>query len=399
MYALTNCTLYTGFEVLTDHALLIDGAYIRAIVPLTDLPVECDRLDLQGLQVSPGFIDLQLNGCGGVMFNDAIAASTLNTMHQTNLRSGTTNFLPTLITTSDADMQAAIAVVRHYRQQPPNGVLGLHFEGPYLNPQRKGIHNGAYVRSPEATMVKAIAAAGPDIVKLVTLAPEAVSPETIRILCDAGITVSAGHTNATYDQALAGFEQGVTLVTHLFNAMSPWQSRQPGTVGAAFNHPDIYAGIIADGHHVHFASIALAHKLKGDKLFLVTDATPPAGTTLDSFVIGGQPVYYRDGKCVSAEGTLGGSALTMAAAIANCVQQVGIPLDEALRMATLYPARAINLADQLGTLAAGRLANLAIFNPALQVSAVVDRGHLHTFTQQPGMALSPPPVTTGFGGR
>ena len=399
MYALTNCTLYTGFEVLTDHALVIDGADIRAIVPTPDLPVECDRFDLQGLNVSPGFIDLQLNGCGGVMFNDAIAASTLDTMHQTNLRSGTTNFLPTLITTSDQDMQAAISVVRHYQQQQPASVLGLHFEGPYLNPQRKGIHNGAYVRSPEAAMVAAIAAAGSDIVKLVTLAPEAVSPATIRTLCEAGIAVSAGHTNATYDQAMTGFEQGVTLVTHLFNAMSPWQSRQPGTVGAALNHPDIYAGIIADGHHVHFASIALAHKLKGDKLFLVTDATPPAGTTLDSFVIGGQQVYYRDGKCVSAEGTLGGSALTMAAAIANCVQQVGIPLNEALRMATLYPARAINLADQLGTLAAGRLANLAIFNPALQVSAVVDRGHLQTFTQQPGMALSPSPVTTGFSGR
>ena len=248
-------------------------------------------------------------------------------------------------------------------------------------------------------MVKAIAAAGPDIVKLVTLAPEAVSPETIRILCDAGITVSAGHTNATYDQALAGFEQGVTLVTHLFNAMSPWQSRQPGTVGAALNHPDVYAGIIADGHHVHFASIALAHKLKGDKLFLVTDATPPAGTTLDSFVIGGQQVYYRDGKCVSAEGTLGGSALTMVAAIANCVQQVGLPLDEALRMATLYPARAINVADQLGTLVVGRLANLTIFDAAFQVSGVVDRGYLQTFTQLAGMPPSLLPITTGTGQR
>ncbi|MEM6715968.1 MAG: N-acetylglucosamine-6-phosphate deacetylase [Cyanobacteria bacterium P01_C01_bin.147] len=379
MLALTNCTIYTGFEVLHDRALLIADQYIQAVTTPADLPTDAERVDLGGASVAPGFIDLQLNGCGGVMFNDAIAPSTLDTMHQTNLRSGTTSFLPTLITTSDDDMRAAMAVVQGYRRQHPHSVLGLHLEGPYLNPKRKGIHNGDYVRSPDTVMMTAIAQAGADTVRLVTLAPEVAPAADMAQLTQAGIVVSAGHTNATYDQAGVGFSQGVTMVTHLFNAMSPWQSRQPGLVGAAFAHPDVYAGIIADGHHVHFTSIALAHKLKGDRLFLVTDATPPAGTAMDSFIIGGQRVYYRDGKCVSAEGTLGGSALTMIEAIANCVHQVGIPLAEALRMASLYPAQAINIADQYGQLSPGSVANLAIFDKALQILGVVDIGRLKRF--------------------
>jgi N-acetylglucosamine-6-phosphate deacetylase len=180
------------------------------------------------------------------------------------------------------------------------------------------------------------------------------------------------------------------MVTHLFNAMSPWQSRSLGMVGAALADPEVYAGIIVDGHHVHFTSVGLAKKLKGDKLFLVTDATPPAGTQMNSFIIGGQTVFYRDGKCVSAEGTLGGSALTMMEAIANCVHQVGIDLDEALRMATLYPAQAIAVAHQLGRLAPDYIANLAIFDDALKVVAVVDQGRFQSFTPALVAAGLPP---------
>lgn len=397
MYALTNCTIYTGFAVLQDHALTIAHERIQAIFPVEDLPADCECIDLQGAAITPGFIDLQLNGCGGVMFNDAIAPETLDVMHQTNLRSGTTSFLPTLITTSDDDMRAAIATVQAYRQAHPHSVLGLHLEGPYLNPKRKGIHNGDYVRSPDADMIAAISQAGSDTVRLVTLAPEMATAADIAQLAQAGIVVSAGHTNANHDQAVAGFHQGVTMVTHLFNAMSPWQSRQPGMVGAALDHPDIYAGIIADGHHVHFTSIALAHKLKGDRLFLVTDATPPAGTVMDSFIIGGQQVYYRDGKCVSAEGTLGGSALTMTAAIANCVNQVGIPLTEALRMASLYPAQALNIANQYGQFSPGSIANVTIFDDDLNVLGIVDVGQLQFFraAAPANQSLSPTVPTPG----
>lgn len=379
MYALTNGTLYTGTDVLPQHALLIEGDRIHDLVPAATLPTDCPRIDLQGFSVCPGFIDLQLNGCGGVMFNDAITVKTLETMHRTNLRSGTTSFLPTLITAPDADMLAAMELVQSYRQQQSHSVLGLHLEGPYLNPKRKGIHNGAYVRSPDEAMVQAIAGFGGETVRLLTLAPEVASTATIRILAEAGITVAAGHTDAKYEAATAGFEAGIKMATHLFNAMSPWQSRSPGMVGAIFNQSDVYAGIIADGHHVHFTSIALAKQLKGDKLVLVTDATPPAGAKIESFMIGGQEVFYREGKCVSAEGTLGGSALTMIEAIANCIHQVGMPLDEVLRMATLYPATAIHMEHELGRLAKGYWANLTVLNATLQVIGVVDQGTWHDF--------------------
>ncbi|MBD1913384.1 MULTISPECIES: N-acetylglucosamine-6-phosphate deacetylase [unclassified Leptolyngbya] len=373
-YALVNGTFYTGMAIVRDRALVIAGDRIHSFSSLDALPANCPTIDLAGANVSPSFIDLQLNGCGGVMFNDAITAETLDIMHQTNLQSGTTSYLPTLITAGDKDMREAIALVSHYRQAHPYRVLGLHLEGPYLNPTRKGIHNGDFVRKPDWEMLEAIAAAGRETVKLVTLAPEQASAEQIQVLTEQGILVSAGHTDATYGEAIAGFDAGVRMATHLFNAMTPWQGRNPGMVGAVFCRPDVYAGIIADGHHVHFDSIRLSKQLKGEKLILVTDATPPVGTDMASFMIGGQEVFYRDGMCVSADGTLGGSALTMIEAVANCVHHVDIPLEEALRMATLYPARAIGVDGELGWIGEGAIANLAIFNDDLEIVGVVDGG-------------------------
>ncbi len=376
-YALTHCTLYTGHQILRDHALIIEGATLVGAVPTAHLASDVPQLDGQGWAVAPGFIDLQLNGCGGVMFNDAITANTLDTLHRTNLRSGTTSFLPTLITTSDRAMQEAIALVTQYRHRFPQRVLGLHLEGPYLNPKRSGIHNKAYVRPADSAMVSHLVEAGPAVVKLVTLAPEMVPEDCIRRLAQAGILVAAGHTDASFEQALAGFKAGVGMVTHLFNAMSPWQGRSPGLVGAVFSQPDIYAGVIVDGHHVHYGSVGLAKTLKQDRLVLVSDATPPVGAAIDSFVIGGQQVFYRDGKCISADGTLGGAALTLIEAVGNCVREVGIPLEEALRMATLYPARAIGVDDCLGLLQPGYTANLTLFDPVnFVVKACIAQGSL-----------------------
>jgi N-acetylglucosamine-6-phosphate deacetylase len=383
MFALTHCILYTGSRELHDHALVIEGEKILDIVPASQLGSDLQRINGQGLAVSPGFIDLQLNGGGGVMFNDAITADTLDTIHHTNLKSGTTSFLPTLITAPDADMEAALDLVKAYRRHHPHRVLGLHLEGPYLNPKRQGIHNGDYVRPADDGMISRIVAAGPEVVKLFTLAPERVSAQHIQRLAEAGILVSAGHTDATFEEAMAGFEAGVGMVTHLFNAMSPWQGRQPGMVGAVFSHPAVYAGIIADGHHVHYGSISLAQKIKQDKLVLVTDATPPAGTQMDSFIIGGQEVFYREGKCVSADGTLGGSALTMIEAVRNCVQHGGISLAEALRMATLYPARAIRVDHQLGLLSPAYLANMTLFEPeTFMVQGVIEQGKFQAFSEK-----------------
>ncbi|ELV8719260.1 TPA: N-acetylglucosamine-6-phosphate deacetylase [Vibrio vulnificus] len=373
MYALTNCKIYTGSDVLSEHALIIENDLIQSIVPAADLPSGIEVKDLAGANVSPGFIDLQLNGCGGVMLNDEITAETMQIMHKANLKSGCTSFLPTLITSSDEDMRAAISAAREYHAQYQNQSLGLHLEGPYLNVMKKGIHSVDYIRPSDTSMVDFICE-NADVVAKVTLAPELNDPEHIEKLRNAGIVVSIGHTNATYAEARKGFEAGITFATHLFNAMTPMVGREPGVVGAIYDTPDVYAGIIADGFHVDYANIRIAHKIKGEKLVLVTDATAPAGANMDYFIFVGKKVYYRDGKCVDENGTLGGSALTMIEAVQNTVEHVGIALDEALRMATLYPAKAIGVDGYLGRIKKGYIANLTIFDRDFNVKATVVNG-------------------------
>ncbi|EJG1639471.1 N-acetylglucosamine-6-phosphate deacetylase [Vibrio alginolyticus] len=373
MYALSNCKIYTGSDVLTDHAVIIENDLIQSIVPVSELPQSIEVKDLAGANLSPGFIDLQLNGCGGVMLNDAITPETMQIMHQANLKSGCTSFLPTLITSSDEDMRTAIAAAREYHNKYQNQSLGLHLEGPYLNVAKKGIHNVDFIRPSDESMIDLICA-NADIVAKVTLAPEHNNPEHIARLKAAGIVVSIGHTNATYAEARKSFEAGITFATHLFNAMTPMVGREPGVVGAIYDTPDVYAGIIADGFHVDYANIRIAHKIKGEKLVLVTDATAPAGANIDHFIFVGKKVYYRDGKCVDENGTLGGSALTMIEAVQNSVEHAGIALDEALRMATLYPATAIGVEDRLGRVRKGMVANLTIFDRDFKVKATVVNG-------------------------
>ncbi|NOH62173.1 N-acetylglucosamine-6-phosphate deacetylase [Vibrio sp. RE88] len=373
MYALTNCKIYTGNDVLVDHAVVIKDQLIDSVCPVADLPKGLETLDLNGANVSPGFIDLQLNGCGGVMFNDEITAETMQVMHKANLKSGCTSYLPTLITSSDEDMRQAIAAARDYHAQYQNQSLGLHLEGPYLNVMKKGIHSVDYIRPSDDNMINFICE-NADVITKVTLAPEHNAPEHIQQLKEAGIIVAIGHTNATYAEARKGFESGITFATHLFNAMTPMVGREPGVVGAIYDTPDVYAGVIADGFHVDYANIRIAHKIKGEKLVLVTDATAPAGADMDYFIFVGKKVYYRDGKCVDENGTLGGSALTMIEAVQNTVEHVGIALDEALRMATLYPAKAIGVEEQLGRVKQGMVANLAIFDRDFKVQATVVNG-------------------------
>ncbi|MCC4786026.1 N-acetylglucosamine-6-phosphate deacetylase, partial [Vibrio lentus] len=275
MYALSNCKIYTGSDVLTDHAVVIENELIKKVCPISELPEGIEVRDLDGANLSPGFIDLQLNGCGGVMLNDEITADTMQIMHKANLKSGCTSFLPTLITSSDEDMRAVITAAREYHNQYQNQSLGLHLEGPYLNVAKKGIHSVDHIRKSDSEMIELICE-NSDLVAKVTLAPELNDPEHIERLRKAGVVVSIGHTNATYAEARQGFESGITFATHLFNAMTPMVGREPGVVGAIYDTPEVYAGIIADGFHVDYANIRIAHKIKGEKLVLVTDATAPA---------------------------------------------------------------------------------------------------------------------------
>jgi N-acetylglucosamine-6-phosphate deacetylase len=372
--ALRHATVIDGERILADRAVMIRGDRIEAIIPDLEYSDDREMFYVRHAFVAPGFIDLQLNGAGGVLFNDAISAETLAVMQQTNLRSGTTGFLPTLITTSEANIGRALEVVERYRNEGAGGVLGVHLEGPYINPDRKGIHDQTAIRKPSSDLVNSLIAYAKKFPILLTLAPECNDLQVVRLLLDGGVIVSAGHSNGTYEEAVAGFAAGIRVATHLFNAMSPWTGRNPGVVGAILDRPEVTAGIIVDGIHVHYASIQLAKRLKGEGLFLVTDAVTPTGTSMSSFEFGGQTIYVENGRCVNHDGTLAGALLTMNEAVANSVRHAGISLLEAVRMATLYPARIIGREDELGRIAPGYLANLAVFDQNFAMLGVVDRG-------------------------
>ncbi|MGJ8581662.1 MAG: N-acetylglucosamine-6-phosphate deacetylase [Psychromonas sp.] len=372
MYALVNGIIYSPESVLTEHAVIIEGQLIKAIIPLTELPSSLKKIDLQGQHLSPGFIDLQLNGCGGVMFNGAESEQTLAIMQSANLKSGTTSFLPTFITDSNQGIKKALSATRRYMQSNSNQVLGLHLEGPYINLEKKGIHPAQWVRDAEAEIIDLICD-NTDIVTKITVAPEKMPLAFIKQLSHNNIIVSLGHSNATYQQASSAINHGASFATHLFNAMSPMTGREPGMVGAVYDH-QIYAGIIVDGFHVAYENIRISKRLMGDKLILVTDATAPAGADIEQFDFVGTQVYYKNGKCVGKDGTLGGSAVTMIESIQQCVEHVGIALDEAIRMASYYPAKAIAMDHKLGSIATGKVANLTVFDQQYKVTATLVNG-------------------------
>ncbi|NCH87735.1 N-acetylglucosamine-6-phosphate deacetylase [Cronobacter dublinensis] len=377
MYALTHGRIYTGHDILDDHAIVIADGLIERLCPLADLPAGIKQRDMGGAIIAPGFIDVQLNGCGGVQFNDtadAVSVDTLEIMQKANEKSGCTSYLPTLITCSDALMKQGVRVMRDYLAHHKNQALGLHLEGPWLNIVKKGTHNPDYVREPDAELVDYLCE-NADVITKITLAPERVAPEVIAKLTAAGIVVSAGHSNATLKEAKKGFRAGIRFATHLFNAMPYITGREPGLTGAIFDEPDVFCGIIADGLHVDFANVRLAKKVKGDKLCLVTDATAPAGANIDEFIFAGKTIYYRNGLCVDENGTLSGSALTMIEGVRNLVEHVNIALDEALRMATLYPARAMGVAHRLGSIEAGKVANLTAFTRDYKIIKTIVNGN------------------------
>lgn len=377
MYALTHGRIYTGHEILDNHAVVIADGLIERVCAVDALPEGTETRDVGGALIAPGFIDLQLNGCGGVQFNDdlaAISVETLNIMQRANEKSGCTSFLPTLITSSDELMIRAVEVMRAYLAQNHGQALGLHLEGPWLNPLKKGTHDPALIRAPSPQLVDFLCD-NADVIGKITLAPEKVDPAVIRRLRDAGIVISAGHSHATCDEARAGIRAGVSFATHLYNAMPATTGREPGLIGALFDSPEVWCGIIADGLHVNYANIRNAKRIKGDKLVLVTDATAPAGACIDRFIFAGKTIYYRNGLCVDENGTLSGSALTMIEAVANSVEHVGISLDESLRMASLYPARAMGVDAQLGSIEAGKVANLTVFTRDYKITRTIVNGH------------------------
>jgi N-acetylglucosamine-6-phosphate deacetylase len=358
------------------HALLLEAGRIRDLVPEDEIPRRATRQDLGGLLLAPGFIDLQVNGGGGVLFNDAPTSETIARIGAAHRRFGTTGFLATLITTDRATMAQAAKAAREALRVAVPGMLGVHFEGPHLNPARKGVHEARHMRPMEEEDQAPLMPAGTGRT-LVTLAPECVPIERIRTLVAAGVRVSAGHTDAGYEKLRAAIDAGLCGFTHLFNAMSPLTSREPGAVGTALADPHTWCGIILDGHHVHEASARIAWQAKAKgKLFLVTDAMPPVGTGITSFTLSGGRIEVRDGRCTSEDGVLAGSVLDMAGAVRDAVQRIGIPLEEALNMAASVPAEFLGIGRERGRIAPGLHADLVLLDRDLQVRATWIRGEV-----------------------
>lgn len=381
MYALTNCDIFTGTSVEHDKAVVIRGDRIRGLLPLRDVPSDIPRRDLKGLSVAPGFIDIQVNGGGGVLFNETPTVESIRTIVEAHRRFGTTNLLPTYITgPNEGIQQAASSVMQCIGSNSIRGVLGIHFEGPFISTGKAGIHDPSLIRPPNDMDLNTVCSVDRGIT-LITVAPEVFDPSRVRQLCRRGILVALGHTDATYEVAAAAFFAGARGATHLYNAMSPLKARAPGVVGAALDLPDPWVAVIADGHHVDFAAIRVALRAKGPgKVLLVTDAMPPVGSTQSSFRLDPYSVQVHNGRCITPDGILAGSALDMATAVRNCVQQLAVPKDEALRMASTYPAEFLGLGKQLGRIAENYRANLVVCNNQIAVMAAVVEGQFIEFT-------------------
>lgn len=366
--ALINGRVLADRGIEDGLAVLVEAGRIAAVTTSEQAVQRADDVhDLRGASLLPGFIDCQVNGGGGVLFNNATDAEALRRIGSAHRKFGTTGFLPTLISDDVERMREAIAATREAIIEGVPGVLGIHLEGPYLADARKGTHDASKFRVPDADEI-ALATALDNGITLITLAPERVGPETIRAFVQRGALVCAGHTAASYEQARAGIEAGISGFTHLYNAMSPLTGREPGAVGAALEDARAWCGVIVDGHHVHPASlrVALAAKPRG-KVFLVTDAMPPVGADDPSYELYGETITARDGVVRNAAGSLAGSALDMATAVRNSVAMLGVPLEEAARMASAYPAQFLGIDDRYGRIAPGYRADLVALDADLQV--------------------------------
>lgn len=354
--------IFTGDCWLNDHAVVVSDSVISAIVPVTSLGSKSITQDFSDNFIVPAFIDFQIYGAMGKLLSAYPAPDSLAKLAEHNRQSGTANCLPT-VATNDLDVfYKSIDAIREYWKGGGRGILGLHAEGPWINPVKRGAHLDKFIHSPSIMEAKELLDYGRDVIKVITLAPEVCSNEVIQLILSAGVTVSAGHSNATYEEAMKAFENGVTAVTHLYNAMSPLQHRAPGLVGATMNG-NVMASIVPDGYHVDFAAIRIARAVIKERLFVITDAV----TDTDA----GPYQHYLAGDKYESAGILSGSALTMRKALSNLVQHVGVPLDEALRMCSLYPAKAMGLQGELGMLAPGYRADMTVLNDNFQVISVI----------------------------
>lgn len=361
--ALTKGKIFTGYEVLEQQALLIADGIIQGIVPEGEIPEGYEIREVSGYNICPGLVDLQIYGTGTDLFSAELTEDSLLRIESNLLKQGCTSYMLTLATNTLEIFQEAIAL---FRNAKPRVALGLHLEGPFLNAAKRGAHPAELIQPASLPVLQGLMEGNEDVVKMMTIAAELFQQEEIDYLNEKGVLLSLGHSTASFEEASHAFDHGVPTTTHLWNAMSPLQHRAVGIPGAVFNHKNARASIIVDGIHVDYEAVKISKNCMGDRLFLITDAVASCQKGIY------QHILHTD-HYVLPDGTLSGSALTLLQAVKNCVQQVGISLEESLRMASLYPADLIERKD-LGRLQTGATANILVFDADFQVKKLVFQG-------------------------
>lgn len=350
--------IFTGYEMLQHHAIVVKDNVIEEIIPSNKISFDSDATDFKNATIAPAFIDIQLYGAHKRLLSVYSDAESVKAIYDYSKAGGASHCMPTVSTNTYEVIFKCIDAVKDYWKQNGKGVLGLHVEGPWISKEKRGAHNADWIFSPTIQQAKELLEYGKDVIKMITVAPEVVSEEIIDLIHSYNIVVSAGHTNATYEQATQSFKK-IRTATHLYNAMSGLLHRSPNMVGAIFDHDKVFCSIVPDGFHVDFAAIRIAKKIMGERLFAITDAVTETHE--------GYYQHILEGDKYTSNGILSGSALTMAKCAKNFVEHCNINIDEALRMCSLYPAKVMKKENELGSIATGRKANFVVLNDAFDV--------------------------------
>jgi N-acetylglucosamine-6-phosphate deacetylase len=361
--AYTADRIFTGETWLNGHAILVDKGMIVGVVASSSLQEKIITENFDGSFLAPAFIDLQIYGAYGKLLAVYPEADSLYKLNEYCNKGGAAFCMPTVATNTYQVFYQCIDAIRDYWSKGGKGILGLHIEGPWINPIKRGAHVEALIHSPSLQQAEELLNYGKGVIEIITLAPEVCSKEVIDCILSHNIIISAGHSNASYKEAMDGFTNGINTVTHLYNAMSPLLHRQPGLVGATFDHSEVMASIIPDGHHVNYAAIRIAKKIMKERLFVITDAVTETGE--------GFYQHKMAGDKYESDGILSGSALTMNKAVKNLIDHCGIELEEALRMCSLYPAKVIGRENELGKIEKGFLANMVVMNEKMEVQKLL----------------------------
>ena len=355
--------IFTGESILRNHQVVIENGQIEKVVPASETESDITVTDLGENMILPGWVDAQVYGAAGLLFAQFPVPETLKVMNDEFIKTGTVAFLPTIASNPPETVKKCIDAVRKYLDNKGGGVTGLHLEGPWFNEKKRGAHIREWIHPPSKQEVKELLKYGEGVIKVITLAPEVCGEGIIEMILDHGVSVSAGHSDATYAEAMMGFQRGIKTVTHLYNAMSSLHHREPGLVGATLHHSYVTSSIIPDGHHVSYEAIAIAKKMMGNRLFAITDAVTETTE--------GPYRHHLAGDKYECNGILSGSALTMHGAFKNLVEKVKISLEESARMCSLYPSMTMGCNDRYGKIAPGYAGQFLAINKQLEMAAII----------------------------